>query len=170
VIFPNIHVLYTNLVHPLHYFTSHAIALFKVTLTDLMFHIHIFIESTSTIYSPSFTLFIYPCLLKSALPLTWILHGILPVNIWCLNKPNLLHYYSPSFLPLLCTVQQFSVFSCVLFLHRCDIFHNFSLHHSSFPPSLDSSNSFNFGNIFCIYLYVYMQIEKKMYQRCMCKT
>jgi hypothetical protein len=128
VIFPNIHVLYTNLVHPLHYFTSHAIALFKVTLTDLMFHIHIFIESTSTIYSPSFTLFIYPCLLKSALPLTWILHGILPVNIWCLNKPNLLHYYSPSFLPLLCTVQQFSVCSVVSYSYTDVIY--FTIFHS----------------------------------------
>jgi hypothetical protein len=143
----NIHELYTNLVHPLHYFPSHPITLLKVTLTDLMFHIHIFIESTSTIYSPSFTLFIYSSLPKSALPLSWtILHswpslfkslffaqwgfciGMLPVNILCLNKPNFLHYYSPPFLPLLCIAQQFSVCSVVSYSYT-DVMY-FTIFHS----------------------------------------
>jgi hypothetical protein len=135
------------------------------------------IESTSTsAMFTSFTLFIYPPLLANTLPLTWpcwhsgsslfksllvvqwgFCLSILPVNILCLNQstPPLL------FLPFFsqpCNFQQFSV----CFILSCSytdvvyfIIHSLSFF-SYFPPFLVSSNSPTLGNMFCIYLYVYM--------------
>jgi hypothetical protein len=110
-----------------------------------MFHIHSCIESTSTIFT-FFPSFIYIPLPISALLLTWpVFHscpslfrclsivqwgfcfGILPVDVLCLSQSNPLHCNSSFFPPILCCSTVFRVSRCVLFLHRCGIFHYYSL-------------------------------------------
>jgi hypothetical protein len=131
--------------------------LLKMTSTVSMFRIHTCIENKLTIFTLLYPLH-SPSPTTNTLPyhdlvyisvLYWLfVHcsvgfclGILPVNILYFNQstPPLLFL---SLFPLPCIIQQFSVFSFVLFLHRCDIFQLFTLSFSSsFPPALASSNS-----------------------------
>jgi hypothetical protein len=72
-----------------------------------------------------------------------------------LESPPPLYFLSLSPHPVL--FNNFNLFPCVLFLHRCDVFHYCSLSFfSSFLPFLVSSTSPTFGYIFCIYFYVYI--------------
>jgi hypothetical protein len=84
--------------------------------------------------------------------------GIIPVHALCLFQcnPSPLHFLVLLPYPVL-TV--FSLFPCILFLHRCDIFHYHLLFFfPSFPSYLVSSTSPNFGYIFCMYLHVYITL------------
>jgi hypothetical protein len=62
----------------------------------------------------------------------------LPVNILCLNKSNTFHCSFSPLSPISYVVQQFSVFPCVLFLYRWDVFHYHSLSITLFSYSLIS--------------------------------
>jgi hypothetical protein len=60
---------------------------------------------------------------------------------------------------VLCCLIVFSIFLCILFLYRCDVFHYSSLSFfPSFPPLLVSSTSPTFRYMFCIYFYVYKML------------
>jgi hypothetical protein len=157
--FPCIYGLYPELVHPLYFSTS---VLFLWWFQQAKkFYIHFCIESTSTIFT--LTSCFYPPPPVSAL-LAWpFFHscpslfgclfvgqwgfclGFIPVNALCLSQCNPLHCTSWPFPFYLCCSTVFSVFHCVWFLLRCDIFHRHSL---SFHK-LTSSNAFE-GSYFCL--------------------
>jgi hypothetical protein len=87
-----------------------------------------------------------PSLFRCRVILQWdFCLDIIPVLALCLSLTSL-HYTFLPLSPILCCSTVFSMFLCVLFLHRCDVLHYYSLSFfPSFPPPFVSSTSSTFG-------------------------
>jgi hypothetical protein len=118
------------------------------------------------------SLFFYPRPSISALPFVWpVFHScpllfrwlfvgqwdfwlcIISVHALCLSQCNPLNICTSSPFPLICVV--FSMFPCVLFLHRCDVFHYYSpSFFPSFPHPLVFFTTPTFWYMLCINFYI----------------
>jgi hypothetical protein len=134
--FPCIYVLYPKLLHPLN-FSPFYYSPFLIVISTGLKILHSFcIESLSPIFT-FYIAFFYPSLPIGALSLQWPLFhscpllfrfvgqwdfclSIIPIHTLCLSQcyPQPLHFL---------TIFPYPVF-CVLFLHRCDVFHYYPLY------------------------------------------
>jgi hypothetical protein len=81
-----------------------------------------------------------------------VLHFCMHCGSQC-NSPPLLFL---TLFPILCCLMVSSVFYCVLFLHRYDVFHYYSLSFILLYSSLVPSTSPTFRHMVCIYFYAYI--------------
>jgi hypothetical protein len=171
-----INVLYLQLVHPLNFSLFYLCLHLTVFSAGLNILYSYCIETTSPYSHTLCSSFAFSSI--SGLPLAWPLFhsypslfwyllivqwnfcfGITTVHVLCLSQYNTALLTSWSFLPMLCCLTVFSVFPCVLFLQRCDVFHYCSLSFfPSFPPSFVSSTSLTFGYMLCICFYIYIML------------
>jgi hypothetical protein len=155
MIFPCIYVLYPELGHPLHFSCFYLSPLLMVISTGLK---KVYIHSCTQSTSPIFTFFnrllpvcLFFILILRCLGYLFIVQlGITPVHTSYLSQCNLPPTHTHIHTALPCTFRHpvFNfVFHHVLFLHRYDVFHYYSLF-------LVSATSPTFEYMLCIYVYI----------------